>query len=251
MRRLLFSGLMGLFHSGIFWCMLIAMPLFNLYMAFANAVNVKIIYDAMPEILLFSHTKCFGIAIAMFMGLYVGTEFSDGTIRNKLICGHTRPGVYLSYFVSCLAGVFLTHILSVLVSYVFGTLLLGKMTVAGDVIVRDVFFSFFPLAAITAITLLIIMLCRDKVLGSVVADIVATVMALLSTATTAGMATKDAAYIRALDWLPNAYLEKIRLGEELLQAQIIPELPLPICSAITLLVLLLAGIVLFHNMDIR
>lgn len=37
-----------------------------------------------------------GVLYAAFISLFVGTEFSDGTIRNKLVVGHTRRSVYLA-----------------------------------------------------------------------------------------------------------------------------------------------------------
>lgn len=42
---------------------------------------------------------------AVFVPLFLGTEHSDKTIRNKIITGHTRREIYLASFISAAAGV--------------------------------------------------------------------------------------------------------------------------------------------------
>ena len=50
-----------------------------------------------------------GAIIAIFTSLFLGTEYSDGTIRNKLVVGHTRTNIYLANFWTCLvSGIIIT-----------------------------------------------------------------------------------------------------------------------------------------------
>ncbi len=39
---------------------------------------------------------------AVFVSLFIGTEYSDAAIRNKLIAGHTRKSIYFSNYIVCL-----------------------------------------------------------------------------------------------------------------------------------------------------
>lgn len=39
---------------------------------------------------------------SVFVAFFVGKEFGNGTIRNKLVCGHTRSIVYFSYLITCI-----------------------------------------------------------------------------------------------------------------------------------------------------
>ena len=43
-------------------------------------------------------------ATAVFIGMFIGREYSDGTVRNKLTVGHSRGGLYLSNFIICAAA---------------------------------------------------------------------------------------------------------------------------------------------------
>ncbi|MDE6025207.1 MAG: ABC transporter permease [Lachnospiraceae bacterium] len=104
--------------------------------------------------------------MAIFTGLFVGTEYSDGTIRNKLIVGHKRSSIYISKLVVCIVANIIIHAICIFVPWGLGSLLLGVDTGAG-VLLAKVFMLFVIVITMTALLLLISMLIQSKSIGSV------------------------------------------------------------------------------------
>lgn len=50
----------------------------------------------------FKQASVMGIFFVIFVSLFLGTEYSDGTMRNKLIIGHRRIHIYLANYIACL-----------------------------------------------------------------------------------------------------------------------------------------------------
>ncbi|MDE6108259.1 MAG: ABC transporter permease [Oscillospiraceae bacterium] len=102
-----------------------------------------------------------GLFIALTLGLFQGTEYSDGTLRNKLMVGHTRQRVYLvkllmGVLVACLftAAVFLAGLVG------FPALGLWKMGMAG--VARNFLISLGFHIALTALFTMVGMLSEKK-----------------------------------------------------------------------------------------
>lgn len=62
-----------------------------------------IIMDDMEDYF-FNQAPVMGMLTAVFVSLFWGREYSDGTIRNKLCVGRQRSHVYLSHFAVCLTA---------------------------------------------------------------------------------------------------------------------------------------------------
>ena len=73
----------------------------------------------------FDYANVMGFVAAVFVSLFWGTEYSDGTIRNKLVIGHPRSAVYLSGLFVNSAAVLLINGIYVVAVFLAGIPLLG------------------------------------------------------------------------------------------------------------------------------
>lgn len=126
MRNLISAGFYKMRKSRVF---LICMILVNVLSAFLtvqvyqNSLSYDVPYTFEDGIFM---TETIMILItAVFVSLFFGTEYSDGTIRNKLIGGHTRGKIYLSQVVVNAVSCLLLYFSSLLVSGILGFILMG------------------------------------------------------------------------------------------------------------------------------
>lgn len=101
MNKLLRQNLYRLKHNKVFWLGMIFMFGFALLRVFTD-LNEQILYDSVtePQKLFFTSVIFVGVVGSVFSSLFLGTEYSDGTLRNKLIVGRTRVAIYLSSFIT-------------------------------------------------------------------------------------------------------------------------------------------------------
>lgn len=127
MRKLLNSGIRYICKSKLFWLELLFFVGFSAFIVIANysptvqSSEAPLYLDDVFHI--FYQMMAFAFAICISMT--VGTEYSDGVIRNKLIVGHTRRDIYFSaLLLHVLSSLFMIVIHGV-VSYGLGYLLFG------------------------------------------------------------------------------------------------------------------------------
>ena len=128
MSRLLSADFAKLKKNKFFWICMIGMFLFGIFMAVMNYISTRQYgdYEAQITNVLFIYALTVAILIPAFVSLFVGTEYSDGTIRNKMIIGHTRTCIYLSnLIVSSTAG------LGFCISYIVGVSLYNRYRHSG------------------------------------------------------------------------------------------------------------------------
>ncbi len=103
---------------------------------------------------------------AIFTGLFIGREYSDGTMRNKIIAGHSRSVIYVSNFVVGTAAGWFLNIAWIIPMLLVGVPCLGMFsslfTIAAYTLV-----SFFMTAALTAVFTVFAILITNKTNSSI------------------------------------------------------------------------------------
>lgn len=107
MNKLLSANFARIKKNKVFWICMIFMFLSGVVMPIAGYTDMK--QSGYPTTLddrFFAYSFFIGILSAIFCSLFTGTEYSDGTIRNKIVVGHSRISIYLSHFITCTAAGF-------------------------------------------------------------------------------------------------------------------------------------------------
>lgn len=118
MRKLLSANFARLWKSKAFWVVESGVLAFGLLLYGLLVYNTKNLGElwlrSNAHMYFFYQMLYIGAAIAIFTSQFFGTEYDNGTIRNKLSVGHCRHDIYLSSFlVTASAGIIfvMTHAL--------------------------------------------------------------------------------------------------------------------------------------------
>lgn len=109
-----------------------------------------------------------GIIMAVFCSLFIGTEYSDGTMRNKIVIGHKRASIYLANFITSV-------IISIFMSIVFflpylcvGVPMLGFFEMDIKLVLLFLLAALTLSVAFSSIFTLISMLSHNKVITAII-----------------------------------------------------------------------------------
>lgn len=106
MNKLFRAGLYRLHkNKGAYACVIIP-PIYSVCLMFSQYMQMKESgANYLLDPFLFHFLLVMGVLLSVFVSLYVGTEYHDGTLRNKLISGSSRNAVYGSnLWISFLVG---------------------------------------------------------------------------------------------------------------------------------------------------
>ena len=94
MSKLLRANFLRMRKDKYFWIGMIAMILYGVIDSVGQYRNLKV-YDMSVtfDTVFFASHIIIGMLISAFVSLYVGTEYSDGTIRNKLMVWCNRRDI--------------------------------------------------------------------------------------------------------------------------------------------------------------
>lgn len=171
MRKLLRAGFARIRKSKVFWCGMIVLAAFSL-MFILNGYKLSCRREMpFPEVFaesIFQSTVLMGIVFAVFCSLFTGTEYDNGTIRNKLMVGQSRTSIYLSNFVCCMTAGMIQAVVSILVGLAAGFLLGGSPEMSVEHFLQVAVVALFVCTAYMSVYNLCSMLIASRSHASIV-----------------------------------------------------------------------------------
>ena len=122
MRKLLSANFSRLWRSKIFWVLEVLSAVLGAVFYILAIINTKNIgenwYLASGNYYFFLGLVIVGAIMAVFSAFYIGSEYDQGTIRNKLNVGCTRNSIYLANLIIVVTASVLFTITHIAVSVV-------------------------------------------------------------------------------------------------------------------------------------
>ncbi len=175
MSKLLSANLSRLFKSKVFWLTAAAMLAINTFaviMVGTNPMNDPF------DIEFFAMMPSFGLYAAFFSSMFLGTEYSDLTIRNKLIVGHSRSEVFFANLFTCLIAAAIFFIVWAGTTCI-GIPFFGAENIVVKPCLLKAMVGFFTLVSVTSIMSVISQLITRKAVIAVTAIFAALALILL------------------------------------------------------------------------
>lgn len=136
MSKLLRADFVRMKKSKMYWVglvTLLGMGIMLLLSCYSSSLKYDVPSSQVLREAIFQNMIMIGIILAAFSSLFIGTEYDEGTIRNKLMIGQSRVSIYLSNFISCMGAAVFQAAVSIVCVYVVGMILCGKTDMtAGD-----------------------------------------------------------------------------------------------------------------------
>lgn len=160
MSKLLIADFYRMYHNKRLWLCVASMIVIAIFF-------IVMQYSAMDYTVDFSRViflpmTFYGIATSALISFFVGDDFSDGVIRNKMVAGRSRSAIYLSNLICAWSACVLVYTVTVKV-----TVGIGINLFQNDVTLAD-FLKYFMLGLFTGIAFgsifcMLSMLIRNKV----------------------------------------------------------------------------------------
>ncbi|MBD5161819.1 MAG: ABC transporter permease subunit [Oscillibacter sp.] len=168
MRNLLYAGFSRLWRSASFWvsvAVMFAVAVFELAVSCQPRLQgAEGILDNRYMIFVLMS----GVVLSAFCSLFIGTEYSDGAMRNKLAVGHSRTAVYLADLTVCAAAGVLVCCGYILPMIAVGVPLLGPFTLSVPALLWFTLCAFLMTAALCAVFTMIALLNQNKAVVAII-----------------------------------------------------------------------------------
>ena len=128
MRNLIFANFTRLKKSKLFRAGIIVSSLYTVFLLIMNYLEMTASVEITTVSLnwfFFSVISVAAILCPIYSGFFIGTEYSDGTIRNKLIAGHKRSNIYFANGITIFCAEGLLFLVNAALIIVLGIPLFG------------------------------------------------------------------------------------------------------------------------------
>lgn len=174
MIKLLNAGFTRLRKNKLFWLLTIFCVGLALFMIYTRYSDMKTYGDVIEvEQLMLNYSTIVGIVIAIFTSLFLGVEYSDGAIRNKISIGHKRTNIYLSNLIIVTFTSIFSYILFLIVVAIIGIPLFGTITISISKLLMLLGCIFVTIIAYSSIFTFIAMIISNKTITSIVSIMLA------------------------------------------------------------------------------
>ena len=176
MTNLLHANFTKLKRDKFFWLTIIIMLAWGLFaagMQIYNASKYKLAYEITMDSILFGYCWVVGIVCAIFSSMYIGSDYSDGTIRNKLIVGHKRHSIYLTNLITVSTVMILSCIIFLISVSALGFPFIKEITMDFKTAVILILCSIPMIIAYSAIFTAISMTNQNKAVVAIISIILA------------------------------------------------------------------------------
>lgn len=163
MRNLLAANFFRLRRSKCFWIVAIAITLCALGLML---MEINETYEVLLERAMFQSLAFYGVITAAFVSLFLGAEYGDGAIRNKLAAGTKRETVYLSLWLTTAAACVLLYGLAIAAAGITGYFFLETQAPLIHFLTASAL-GLLGCFTYCGLYSFIVMLCQNKAIGAV------------------------------------------------------------------------------------
>lgn len=169
MIKLLNAGFSRLCKNKVFWLLSIFSIGFSLLMIYTQYSDMKTYKDVIEvEQIMLNYSTIIGVVIAIFTSLFLGVEYSDGAIRNKISIGHKRINIYLSNLIVVTITSLFSYILFLGIITAIGIPLFGGITIPFSKLLMLLSSIFVTIVAYSSIFTFLAMIISNKTITAIV-----------------------------------------------------------------------------------
>lgn len=175
MNKLIYANISRLLKSKVFILSVIAAVIISCWIVISFYPQDENTPEYVSD-MFFNFYQLIGIFSAVGISLTLGTEYSDGAIRNKLIIGHNRNNVYFSYLIVNIIFTMIILAVHMLVTCSLGYFMLGMGDISIGKALAKIGCSWLAAMVYAAFFTMISANCPNKAVNAVICMIMALLM---------------------------------------------------------------------------